>query len=91
MCTGSKRINISDITAIQFKESAGVTIGFIQFVYPGSGEARGGVIDDVNDENVIPVSLQNLAVARENVDFIEKKWAGIAYFYQYGHSSDFCC
>ena len=73
--TGGKRINFSDITAIQFKEPAGVTVGFIQFAYPGSGEARGGVIDAINDENAIPVSPQNLAVAREVVDYIEKKRA----------------
>lgn len=73
--TGGKRINFSDITAIQFKEPAGVTVGFIQFAYPGSGEARGSVIDAINDENAIPVSPQNLAVAREVVDFIEKKRA----------------
>ena len=71
--TGGKRINFSDITAVQFKEPAGMSVGFIQFAYPGSGEVRGGVIDAINDENAIPVSPQNLAVAREIVDFIEKK------------------
>ena len=71
--TGGKRINFADITAIQFKEPAGVTVGFIQFAYPGSGEVRGGVIDAINDENAIPVSPQNLSVAKEVVEYIEKK------------------
>lgn len=73
--TGGKRINFIDITAIQFKEPAGMTVGFIQFAYPGSGEARGGVVDAINDENAIPVSPQNYAQAREIVDYIEKRRA----------------
>ena len=71
--TGGKRINFSDITAIQFKEPAGVTVGFIQFAYPGSGEFRGSVADAINDENSIPVSPQNFALAKEIIDFIESK------------------
>ena len=73
--TGGKRINFSDITAIQFKEPAGATVGFIQFAYPGSGEAKGSVVAAINDENSIPVSPQNLATAREIVEYIEKKRA----------------
>lgn len=71
--TGGKRINFTDLTAIQFKEPAGVTVGFIQFSYPGSHEFRGGVVDAINDENAIPVSPQNLAIARQIVDYIEQR------------------
>lgn len=71
--TGGKRINFADITAIQFKEPAGVTVGFLQFAYPGSGEVRGSVAAAINDENAIPVSPQNLEEARKIVDFIENK------------------
>ena len=73
--TGGKRINFADITAIQFKEPAGVTVGFLQFAYPGSGEMRGSVAAAINDENAIPVSPQNLEEARKIVDFIENKRA----------------
>ena len=57
MCTGSEHVDFSNITVIQFREPTGVTVGFIQFAYPGRGEARGSVIDAINDENAIPVSL----------------------------------
>ncbi len=73
--TGGKRINFADLTAVQFKEPAGITVGFIQFVYPGSLERSGSVVDAINDENSIPVSPQNLPVAREIVDYIETKRA----------------
>lgn len=71
--TGGKRINYSDITAIQFKEPAGVTVGFIQFAYPGSLEAQGSVVAAINNENTIPVSPQNLELARKIVEFIENR------------------
>ncbi len=70
--TGGKRINFADLTAIQFKEPAGVTVGFIQFVYPGSNEVRGSVMAALDDENSIPVSPQNLALARQIVEYVEK-------------------
>lgn len=71
--TGGKRINFSDITAIQFKEPAGMTVGFIQFAYPGSREMRDSVVAAINDENAIPVSPQNLEEARKIVEYIENK------------------
>lgn len=70
---GGKRIDISDITSIQFKEPSGVSVGFIQFTFPGSGENKNGVVDALNDENSILISQQNLAMAKEVVDYIEKK------------------
>lgn len=70
---GGKRIDIDNITSIQFKEPAGVTIGFIQFEYPGSIGDKAGLGASINDENSIPVSTQNLELARQIVDFIEKQ------------------
>lgn len=70
---GGKHINIADITAIQFKEPGGVSVGFIQFTFPGSGESKQGVRDALNDENSILVSPQNLAVAKEIVTYIENR------------------
>ena len=70
---GGKRINFADLTAIQFKEPAGMSVGFIQFAFPGSVENKNGVFAAINDENSIPVSPQNLALAREIVEFIENR------------------
>lgn len=70
---GGKRINFADLTAIQFKEPAGMSVGFIQFAYPGSTELKGGVIAAMNDENSVPVSPQNLQQAREIVEYIEQR------------------
>ena len=70
---GGKRIDIADITAIQFKEPGGVSVGFIQFTFPGSGENKKGIVAAIDDENSILISLQNLAIAREAVDYIEKR------------------
>lgn len=70
---GGKRIDISDITSIQFKEPSGISVGFIQFSYPGSLDRKDGVIGAVNDENTIVVDNSNLAKAKEVVDFIESR------------------
>lgn len=70
---GGKRIDIENITSIQFKEPGGVTVGFIQFEYPGSIGNKAGLVAAINDENSIPVSPQNLELARQIVEFIEKQ------------------
>ena len=70
---GGKKINISDITAIQFKQPAGMSIGFMQFSFPGSGESKMGVVDAINDENSVPVSPQNAALAQEIYDYLEAR------------------
>lgn len=71
--TGGKQISMDDISAIQFKEPSGMTVGFIQFTYPGSGESKQGVRDALQDENSILISPENLATAREVVAYIEKR------------------
>ena len=70
---GAKRINFADITSVQFKEPAGMSVGFIQFAFPGSGESKAGVIDAINDENSIPVQPSDLVLARQIVDYIETR------------------
>lgn len=70
---GGKRINFTDITAIQFKEPAGMSVGFIQFAFPGSGESKAGVVGAINDENSIPVQPTDVALARQIVDYIETR------------------
>lgn len=71
--TGGKHIDFDDISAIQFKEPTGVSVGFIQFTFPGSGESKQGLRDALHDENTILVSLDNLATAKEIVAYIEKR------------------
>lgn len=70
---GGKRINYTDLTSVQFREPAGMTVGFIQFAYPGSVESKGGINEMINDENSIPITIQMVPQAREIVNFIEKR------------------
>ena len=70
---GNKRINYEDMTSIQFREPSGMTVGFIQFAYPGSIESKAGVLDMLDDENSIPIQPSMVEQAREIVDFIEKR------------------
>lgn len=71
--SGGKRIEISDITSIQFKEPATTKIGFIQFSYAGSIENKGGVFDAAKDENSIVFQPNQQPLAREIVNFIEQR------------------
>ena len=71
--TGGKRINIADITSIQFKEPSGIAVGFIQFSYPGSIDRKDGVTGAVNDENSIVVDNNNLAKAKEVIQYLEER------------------
>lgn len=70
---GGKRIDIKNLTSVQFREPAGFTVGFIQFAYPGSIESKGGIADMINDENSIPIQPAMVEQAREVVEFIEKR------------------
>lgn len=49
---GEKSILLSEITAYQLKEP-GATVGYLQLVYPGSSDTKGGVFDAVKDENTV--------------------------------------
>lgn len=70
---GGKRIDLKNLTSIQFREPSGFTVGFIQFAYPGSIESKGGVSAMINDENSIPIQPSLVEQAREIVDFIQKR------------------
>lgn len=72
---GGKRINYTDLTSVQFREPSGMTVGFIQFAYPGSVESKGGIVDMINDENSIPIQPTMVAEAREVVNYIETRKA----------------
>lgn len=49
---GEKSIALSQVTAYQLK-APGKTTGYLQIVYPGSQDTKGGVFDAVKDENTI--------------------------------------
>ncbi|WP_270790061.1 DUF4429 domain-containing protein [Enterococcus diestrammenae] len=49
---GEKSIVLSQVTAYQLK-APGKTTGYLQIVYPGSQDTKGGVVDAVKDENTI--------------------------------------
>lgn len=70
---GRKKIHISEITSIQFKEPHGITFGFIQFSYSGSIENKGGIEEAQFDENSIIITQENFDLAEEIVDYIENK------------------
>lgn len=51
---GRKEILIRHLTGVQFRKTGRATRGFIQFVYPGANEQRGGsAFDAVKDENTV--------------------------------------
>lgn len=68
--SGQKRIPIEEITSVQLKEPAGLTVGFIQFSYAGSTELRGDILQAMHDENAVPVDSTNVPLAREIADYI---------------------
>jgi Short C-terminal domain len=50
---GEKEIEISQISAIQFKKNGNLTVGYIQFSFIGGSETKHGIKDAVSDENTI--------------------------------------
>ncbi len=50
---GTKTIFLRQLTALQFKEAGNVTNGFIQFIFPGSLEDKGGLFSATKDENTV--------------------------------------
>ncbi|MBI4331170.1 MAG: SHOCT domain-containing protein [Chloroflexi bacterium] len=50
---GDKDILISQLSSIQFKRTGLFTNGYVQFVFQGSHESKGGLFDATKDENSI--------------------------------------
>lgn len=50
---GTKTIFLRRLTAIQFKEAGNMTNGYIQFIFPGSLEDKGGLFEATKDENTV--------------------------------------
>lgn len=70
---GSKKIDIADIVAIQHREPTGMSAGFVQFVFQGSIENRGGITTSINDENSIVYWKSRYNDIKIIVDYIEEK------------------
>ena len=69
---GDKRIPLSSITAIQFKEPGGWLAGYIQFSIKGGIEWRGAVNQD---ENAIQFDSKDAAEFRAVRDYIQSRMA----------------
>lgn len=50
---GTKTIFLRKLTAIQYKEAGALTNGFIQFIFEGSSEDKGGLWGAAKDENTV--------------------------------------
>nr|DAK25039.1 MAG TPA: protein of unknown function (DUF4429) [Caudoviricetes sp.] len=68
---GEKSILLSEITAYQLKEP-GATVGYLQLIYPGSSDTKGGVFDAVKDENTVTFTKEDKASILELKQAIEK-------------------
>ena len=55
---GTKTIFLKSLTALQYKEAGALTNGFIQFIFPGSIEDKGGLLDAAKDENTVMFSKE---------------------------------
>ncbi len=55
---GEKAILLSELTAYQLKEP-GKTVGYLQLIFPGSMDTKGGVFDAVKDENTITFTKED--------------------------------
>lgn len=50
---GTKTIFLRKLTALQFKEAGKMTNGYIQFIFSGSTEDKGGIWSATKDENTV--------------------------------------
>ena len=50
---GEKEIYFHSITSLQFKKCGWITNGYLQIVFPGSRETKGGLFDAADDENTV--------------------------------------
>lgn len=69
---GDKEILIKQISAIQFKK-AGMTSGYIQFVFIGSQESKAGIFGAVNDENTVVFNASQQKNFEEFKNAVEEK------------------
>ncbi|MDN4185549.1 MAG: SHOCT domain-containing protein [Dehalococcoides mccartyi] len=71
---GEKDIAVSSLTSIQFKRPGTFTNGYIQFVFSGSHESKGGMWDAVQDENSVafnPKQTRDFEYLKDLIDDIK--------------------
>jgi len=57
---GEKEIWLNQVTAVQLREPSKLGLGYIQFVYAGSQEKKGGTWDAISDENSVVFGAHKL-------------------------------
>ncbi|MGF2943009.1 DUF4429 domain-containing protein [Enterococcus xiangfangensis] len=67
---GEKSIVLGQVTAYQLK-APGKTTGYLQIVYPGSQDTKGGVVEAVKDENTIIFLQDDIPKIKEIKDILE--------------------
>ncbi|MFB8538251.1 DUF4429 domain-containing protein [Enterococcus thailandicus] len=67
---GEKSIVLGQVTAYQLK-APGKTTGYLQIIYPGSQDTKGGVFDAVKDENTIIFLQDDIPKIKEIKDILE--------------------
>ncbi|ACK93689.1 MULTISPECIES: DUF4429 domain-containing protein [Bacillus] len=67
---GEKTIDINTLTGVQMKQ-AGFTSGYIQFIFMGSKESKGGVFAATKDENTVMFVKKEQKMAEEIKTYIE--------------------
>ncbi|MEI4827993.1 DUF4429 domain-containing protein [Bacillus sp. FJAT-53711] len=67
---GEKTIDVNNLTGVQMK-AAGFTSGYIQFIFPGSKESKGGVFAATQDENTVMFVKKEQHMAEEIKKYIE--------------------
>ena len=71
--SGEKRFYYCDLTSLQFKEPGLLTAGYIQFEYPGSGNA--GNRNPFESENSFIVQKQFAELGRNIYEYINRRIA----------------
>jgi uncharacterized protein DUF4429/putative oligomerization/nucleic acid binding protein len=69
---GDKRIPISSVTAVQFK-NAGITVGYLQLSMIGGQESKAGVFAATSDENTVTFTKKQQASFEAIRDHIEAR------------------
>lgn len=67
-----KTILLSAITAFQIKEP-GIGVGYMQFVYPGSADTKGGIYSPIKDENTITFTKREKSVILSIKNAVENR------------------
>ncbi|MDD3593354.1 MAG: hypothetical protein PHX18_01875 [Candidatus Gastranaerophilales bacterium] len=70
---GTKTIFINKLSGLQFKEAGNITAGFIQFIFSGSDESKGGLFGAGKDENTVLFDQNNQDNFAKIRDYIFEK------------------